>query len=312
MGTKPSRVAPVLRAGLVVLVVVAGLGAGFGTVALISGRGGDGAAHRRPLIPSVAAFKFPTRPASTAGSAPVDASPSKPFTEPLSARGAVEAFLSADRDGDADTGYRLLAAADQADVGSRQAWAASRSDRARTSSAQVLSETPGADGVNGVDVVVAVTRQPSLDPFNGFVSAKATQTWRAVREHGGWRVHATPVAEQPVLPPLSAASTPAMAWVKALESCDLNGAARLQAGLQLYGSFDLVGAPCQEHGVWTAGAPVGVDSAADVQPLLESYGPDVPSWARLVPVQGPHTRFFVELAPVGDDWRVIGVTGDGG
>ena len=230
------------------------------------------------------------------------------FAEPPSGRAAVESFLAAERDGDSDMAYMLLAAADRDAAGSSQAWAAARPDRANPTGVQVLSDSAGGEGV---DVAVAVTRQPSLDPFAGFVSARATQTWRAVQEDGRWRVRAEPVAEQLVLPPLAAATAPAKAWAQALASCDSGGAVRLQAGPQLYGASDLVGTPCRERGVWSAGAPVGVDRG-DVQPLLEAYGPDLSSWARLVPVQGPRTKFFVAVAPVGDDWRVIGVTGDGG
>ena len=31
-----------------------------------------------------------------------------------------------------------------------------------------------------------------------------------------------------------------------------------------------------------------------------------PGWARLVPVQGPRTRFSVVVGPLGDAWRVLG------
>jgi hypothetical protein len=56
---------------------------------------------------------------------------------------------------------------------------------------------------------------------------------------------------------------------------------------------------------------LSTDDALDLQPIVEAYGPDVPTWTRLVPVQGPHTHFLVAMAPVGDDWRVIGATADG-
>ncbi len=43
------------------------------------------------------------------------------------------------------------------------------------------------------------------------------------------------------------------------------------------------------------------------QPYLSTFGPEVQTWARLVPVQGPKTRFAVVVAPLGDAWRVLGV-----
>ena len=39
---------------------------------------------------------------------------------------------------------------------------------------------------------------------------------------------------------------------------------------------------------------------------MAAFGPEVGSWARLVPVQGPGTRFSVVVGPLGDAWRVLG------
>ena len=55
-----------------------------------------------------------------------------------------------------------------------------------------------------------------------------------------------------------------------------------------------------------------LDRAPDTQALVEAYGPDVGSWARLVPVRGPQSHFLAAVAPLGEHWRVIGVTSDGG
>ena len=89
--------------------------------------------------------------------------------------------------------------------------------------------------------------------------------------------------------------------------------AALEGVPNLTGPEDLLGAPCSERGAWmVAGAPVTLDRAPDTESFVEAYGPDVGTWMRLVPVYGPRTHFLVAVAPLGDAWRVIGVTGDGG
>jgi hypothetical protein len=292
------------RVGVILAVAALGAGAGFGAVAVFNGGSGP---HRRPLTPSVAEFRFPTRaPVRAAAAGDI---PAATFVEPASARAAVEAFLAAERAVDAGTAFALLAADDRDDVGSSAAWAAARSDRPRPTAFELGGERAAADGV---DVPVAVTREPSLDPFAGFVSARANQVWRAVHENGRWRVRAEPVADEFVLPPASAAEAPAAEWANALAACDRAGARRLQGGDGVTGSADLLAAPCREHGAWTAGSPVTFERAPDVQSLLEAYGPDTGGWARLVPVHGPHSHFFAAVAPLGDAWRVIGVASDGG
>ena len=84
----------------------------------------------------------------------------------------------------------------------------------------------------------------------------------------------------------------------------------LQAAPHLYGPANLPARPCRERGRWTAGAALTLDHAADAQTLLAAFGSDVFTWGRLVPVQGPRSHFYAALAPIGEEWRVMGVTSD--
>ena len=151
-----------------------------------------------------------------------------------------------------------------------------------------------------------------VSSFAGFVPARSAESWRAQEEDRRWRVEAQPNSVHVELPPEWAATETVGRWVNDLVACDGNAAGRLQAASALYGPSDLVGLPCREKGAWLAGAPLTLDRAPDVQPLLEAFGPDTGTWARLVPLSGPGRHFFAEVAPLGDDWRVIGVTADGG
>ena len=53
-------------------------------------------------------------------------------------------------------------------------------------------------------------------------------------------------------------------------------------------------------------APEGFDAAVEPEAYVAAFGPEVGSWARLVPVQGPRSRFSVVVGPLGDAWRVLG------
>src|SRR5688500_4318040 len=115
---------------------------------------------------------------------------------------------------------------------------------------------------------------------------------------------------RPVLPAESAATAAVQGWVSSLAACDQPSALRLQVGPTLYGPESLVQAPCATRGTWTAGAPVGLDRTPDPRAFLAAFGPEVGTWARLVPVQGPGSRFLAAVAPMGDGWQVMGVAVD--
>src|SRR5438270_373715 len=100
---------------------------------------------------------------------------------------------------------------------------------------------------------------------------------------------------------------------QASAACNRAAAAALEGVANLTGPEDLWAAPCSERGEWTVAGPViTLDRAPDTEALVEAYGPDVGTWTRLVPVRGPRTHFLAAVAPVGDDWRVIGAASDGG
>jgi hypothetical protein len=99
--------------------------------------------------------------------------------------------------------------------------------------------------------------------------------------------------------------------VERLAACDPRAAQALQAARHLYGPADLPARPCGERGRWTAGAALTLDHAADAQTLLAAFGPDVLTWGRVVPLRGPRSHFYAALAPIGEEWRVMGVLSDG-
>jgi hypothetical protein len=163
-----------------------------------------------------------------------------------------------------------------------------------------------AAGPGAADVTVELTRTPALDPFTGLVPGRTVEVWHARRQGAGWLVQAGPVQVQALYPSDRGAPAAVRAWVVRLLACDPHGAAALQAQADLFGPADLAAAPCRQRGRWSVGAAAGFDAAADPQPYVAAFGPDVNAWARLVPVQGPRTGFAVVVAPLGDAWRVLG------
>jgi hypothetical protein len=282
----------------VVGVGVAGIAVGVAVTLAAAGLGGgaDRAASVQRLdLPAGAAAPAATTPDGAGKAAPVHAG---------SARAAVQRFLQAGTDGDVAVAYDLL---DQA--GRRRYPSLARVTRAQADRAVVTAVRVGRErraGDDRADVTATLSHSAAIDPFAGLVPARTVEVWRASRQDGRWRVAADPVSVRADLPADDRAPEAVTAWVEKLLGCDRRGAAGLQAGAELYGPADLAELPCQERGRWTVAAPEGFDAAVEPEAYVAAFGPEVGSWARLVPVQGPRSRFSVVVGPLGDAWRVLG------
>jgi hypothetical protein len=278
---------------------VVGIAVGVGATLALHGLGDtDRAASVRRLdLPAAAA---PAAPAGTpagraAAVAPVRAG---------SARAAVGRYLRAGVAGDLEVAYGLLDRAGQRRYPSLARFTRAQADRAAVTAVRVGAERRVGDG--RAEVTVTLAHPPAIDPFAGLVPTRTVEVWRASRQDGRWRVAADPVSVRAQLPGDDRAPEAVTAWVQRLLACDRQGAAGLQAGAELYGPADLAELPCRERGRWTVAAPEGFDAAVEPEAYVAAFGPEVGSWARLVPVQGPGPRFSVVVGPLGDAWRVLG------
>jgi hypothetical protein len=129
-------------------------------------------------------------------------------------------------------------------------------------------------------------------------------------EAGHWRVDAEPRAVEALLPAEAPAADVVRAWLDRLVACDTGGAAALQVDAQLGGWREVSGDPCRRAGTWHSGAVEAPRRTTDLTTFAAAYGPDVGAWARLVPVDGPARRFLAVVAPLGERWRVLGITTD--
>jgi hypothetical protein len=287
-------------------VVAAGLALGVGGIAVFDR---DEKPSYRPHPPSISAFSFST-------SVP-DAPPRPPEvipvleTEPADAMGAVAAFLQPLAEGRPELAYPLLDEPSRRRFPTVDSWARAQVDRTQPVSFDIGASQPSRDRAGAVEVDVSATHRPSLDSIRGLTPARSASRWLARQEGGAWRVSAEPVSFRPVLPAEQGAKVVVQSWVSLLATCDASAAAQLQVGPHLYGPSSLVTTPCETRGTWTAGEPVGLDRAPDPRTFLAAFGPGVGAWARLVPVQGPGSRFLAAVAPMGDGWQVMGVAVEG-
>jgi hypothetical protein len=250
-----------------------------------------------------------TTPMTAAASAPTASpTPATPTTSaalpldarPTTARGAVEAFLVAQVRGDAEASRALLSAPLRQAYSANE-WVHAQADLPRYLGFTVTSEQPRVDG-SGTEVLVDATLRSQLDEIVGLVPAHARVTWTAVPEGAEWRVDLSRSRLDPVLPPDADASAAVAQWVQERQGC--------QTPTE-YGS--LVGAPALADALCGAEGDVRTDDArpldqlADATPVLNAFGPDASTWARVVGVEAP-ARLDVVVAPVDDRWLVVGVT----
>jgi len=287
-------------------VVAVGLAVGVGGIAYFSR---DDAPSYHPGTPSVTAFAFATS-VPPASPQPAEVAP-VPAAEPADARGAVTAFLQPLAEGRFDLAFPLLDEASRRRYPTLAAWIRAQADRANPVTFEVGAVRPSPDRPGAFEVDVAATHHPSLDATRGLVPGRSTSVWLVRREADAWRVSADPLTFRPVLPAEAAATSVVQGWVSLLAACDAPAAAKLQVTANLYGPAALVRAPCEARGTWTAGAPIGLDRTPDPRAFLAAFGPEVGTWARLVPVQGPGNRFLAAVAPMGDGWQVMGVAVEG-
>lgn len=187
------------------------------------------------------------------------------------------------------------------------AWTGAQADRWAPTEFQ-LGPTRAAFGTTDrVEIEVTSSQQPALDPTRGLVPARSSSLWQVERQGGVWRVAADPLSVIPHLPEPNEAVGVVKGWLDRLRDCDRAAAASSQVSPYLYGPRSFVEAPCERRGAWAVGDVAGLGAATDPADLVAAFGPGVGGWARLVKVEGPETRFYAVVAPVGEGWQIAGV-----
>ena len=254
---------------------------------------GSSRGNPRIALSDLADARDPTAPAAS-GSTDVE-----PAGPPAStAVDAVQSFLAAEIRADYAVSYGLLSAADRADVGSRPEWEAAHGQLPIVTGV-TLGVVTG-DGTRA-EVDAEVTFEAGLDETRGLVPAQAHGVWVAVAEDGGWRVAHSERNLLPQYPDGNGAVTAAETWAQVRTECRAGD--EYDGGL--LGATGPVKALCGAPGPVTAGAVANLEPGVGVEPFLAAFGPEVLSWARVVPLASP-VPFAVVLAPVADRWVVMG------
>lgn len=213
---------------------------------------------------------------------------------------ALDALLAAERNNDHAASFALLSPAARQSYKDVADWTRSRSLVPSVTGYSLL--TPEEDD----QPVAEVTHMPGLDGVIGLSAAKEIQTWRAQKVSGGWLLDGDPRIK-PVLPDDAVATATARQWAEAVQACDQQRAKQLQAVERVFGTADNASNLCGSSGVVVAGQATNAQSGPQTADLVAQYGPEVLQWARAVSLTVP-VPFTVVLAPIGDTWRVVGIS----
>lgn len=299
---RSGRVPPFVVPAVVVLALVL---AGITVLALHPWRSKAGANGQQP--PSVRTLNLPGGPEAPA-LPPAAPTVKLPPAAARSASAAVATYLRARSQGHARTSYALLAPSARRTYPSEATWLDALPDLPAPKTFTITGDKAAG---SGMDVSVDVRRTPILNSFVGFVPGHATEVYRAVPSKAGWRVDAEPVSVTPKLVSDRTAAADVTAWLERVSTCDGAGAVALQVSSELLGDPSLAGAICTKHAQLHAAPAQPMVGDPSTAPFLSAYGPDIGSWARLVPVTGPNQQLLVGVAPLGGSWRVFGIVSGG-
>jgi hypothetical protein len=212
---------------------------------------------------------------------------------------AVKHFLDARVAGRSDDAWRVVSDRDHREFPEAIDWEDANGVLPRVTGYTI--GLPQAIGDRG-QVTGTVSYAPSLDQIAGDVPAHANTTWVVVRERGNWHVSVSESDTEPLYPPDTEAVPVARAWVAAKQQCTTVS----QWDGPFVGEADVAArALCHARGDVQVGAVRELDDTAAAESFIAAFGGDVFSWARVVPVMAP-TQLDLVLAPIGDQWSVIG------
>jgi hypothetical protein len=222
-----------------------------------------------------------------------------PGTGGQTSREAVESFLDAEIRKDFPASYRLLSAADRKEFRTAAGWVEAHADLPPVTGYRIENVS---DRQGPAEVLTLLDLSSSLDEVVGLVPARARTTWVTVLEEGAWFVSLGDTVIQPIYPPEDQVPGVVREWAEARRAC--RKAPEYMGGL--LGVPSLANALCGARGNITLGTVDRLADELDAAPFLAAFGPEVTSWARVVPLTSPVSLQAV-VAPVNDHWLVIGV-----
>jgi hypothetical protein len=212
-----------------------------------------------------------------------------------SAEAAVTGFLDAEAASDFETSFGFLSAQDRQFYGSPAGWEASHADVFPPVVSYEVEEA-GPDAF-----VTTVVFEPGLDPVTGLIPGQARITWDVTTgPEGDMGVALETSLVEPLYPAEEDAVDAARRWADARQACETPSNER-----SLIGTPVLAQQLCDADGSFTLGEPRGLEDF-EATPFFTALGAEAVSASRVVRISGP-AEFGAVLAPIGDQWSVIGV-----
>lgn len=202
----------------------------------------------------------------------------------VSPRLAVQAFLDAEVGRDATAAFDLLSSDDRRRLRSPQQWA----------SRAPLGEIIAWEWTDDETLVTLISLEGSLSLTRGWSPAATAVTWSVVDEDG-WRIVLDQTISEPDHLDPGEAVAAATAWLQNPARCDTASGAALAPSSSTHQRLCTTGGVVEVN----LSQPVSGDIAAQ---LSLAYGPDAPTWARTVPLEGGVSLI---LAEVDGRWLVI-------
>jgi len=278
---------------------------GVAALALLLGFGGWRVTHRDDdserivgIIgepsPGGPSLPFDGTTPAIAGAQPVGQLEGGGAPDPLTAVGR---YLEAEVAGDTAGSFLVLSTTDRGRYTSPAKW-----EQAHRALPPIVGYRLGAvtDGGDRTTVAVDLDLAAGLDVVVGDIPAHATATWATVREGDAWFVSLDDSALEAVYPSDATAADATAAWVAARQRCSI--ASEFET---VVGSPALAEPLCGSQKAAVIGSPEPLEPT-DGAPVVAAFGDRATDWARVVSVRGP-TSLRAVLAPVGDDWIVVGV-----
>lgn len=233
--------------------------------------------------------------------------PGQSATPRASAAEALQALLAAEQRGDHETSYRLLSPAGRQEYPDQSDWKKRTTQLPPITSFTIDGKGSPRRRGNLASISAEVRHKPGLDPFIGLSASRERQTWTVRRQGSGWLVDPDPAVTYE-FPPTSRASDAALSWTRAVQACDKKTATGLQAVGDVYGTAAGAAGLCRSKGAVTVGKVGPLEAGPSSADLIAQYSTDILAWARVVPVTAPSGHFSLVLAPLGDGWKIVGLT----
>lgn len=272
--------------------LVAGLVLGLGAARLLAG-------GAPAVTPTVARLDLPGltdgEPAAVAPAPPPPVQGDLMAVEDAtSPEAAVRGFLTAEALGDFAASYAFLGPDDLATHPTPAAWVAAHGELPPITGFTV-------EQVDDGSVTTVTALRSTLDQVMGLTPARSRTTWQTVEVEGSFRVdhgRSTAMALYP-----SDAGVPAAVarWAEARQECRDE-----EPAVVLLGAPALAEQLCGTSGEVAVGEAGTLADGTTTTPLLNAYGPEVYTWARVVDLREPIALQAV-AAPIADAWQVIAV-----